>query len=340
MSMVCPQCHNSYEQRLECPTCEVRLRFVGPQDKHGESTEVVSTWQTPWGRMFIGILLAQGLYLGLRKICTAGLLAFGDSFQNQVTSGLFGLLFLQLLQIAGLILGATLAGAGQKWGFVLGGVVGLLNGVLSILFQEGTPHSNNLVMLLGLPPLHVAFGAGFGHFGSTIWKPLNASEEPKAAISFEKKILPAKRFKSSTFSGPVAWIRVAFGASFAVCGTLFAKKILDSVLEISDGKLSTDSYLQAELITWEVRALAILAGAALAGSNTVNGLKQGFAVGLAVSMVHLFGSLSARALPLDQTILTVGCALSLGIVGGWFGGQLFPPCENILKPRYNSPGSI
>jgi hypothetical protein len=182
--------------------------------------------------------------------------------------------------------------------------------------------------------MHTVFGAIAGHISSSIWKPLAPREEPKAAISFESRIIGPSQNHPATFSGPVAWLRAAFGAGFAVCGTLFAKKILENIVDVSEGKLTTDSYIQAELITWEIRALAILIGSALAGSGTINSLKQGFVVGLAVSAVHIFGSLGAHALPMDQSIMTVGCALSLGIFGGWFGGQLFPAYSPTLRVRF------
>jgi hypothetical protein len=290
--------------------------------------------------MFLGILLAQGLYFGLRKLCLAGLLAFGESLQNQVMTALYGLMLLQAIQLVSLTVGATLAGAGQKWGFVLGAGVGLLNGILSYVFQDAPGQIATLAALFGMPLVHTVVGGVAGHIGCSIWKPLAPPEEPKAAFLFEKRIIGPSQAHPSSFSGPVSWLRVAFGAAFAVSGTLFAKKILENVVDVSEGKLTTDSYLQAELITWEIRALAILLGSALAGSATANCLKQGFAVGLAVSAVHLLGALGARGLPMDQTILTIACALALGIIGGWFGGQLLPPYIGTWRTRHRGPGSI
>jgi hypothetical protein len=338
--MVCPQCQGAFEQRLQCPNCNVRLVYKGPKAALDITNKNANLLQTPWGRMLLGLLLSQGLYFGLRKLCLAGLMAFGESLQSQVMTALYGLILLQVLQLVGLIVGATVTGAGQKLGFVLGGVVGLLNGILSFMFQENASHTANLAALFGMPLVHTAFGAIAGHIGSTIWKPLAPPEEPKAAITFDRKVLGPAMNHPATFSGPVAWLRVAFGAGFAICGTLFAKKILDNVVDVSEGKLTTDSYIQAELITWEIRALAILIGSALAGCGTINSLKQGFVVGLAVSAVHLFGAISGNALPMDQAILTVGCALGLGIVGGWFGGQLFPAYVPALRLRAGGPGSI
>ena len=79
MAMVCPQCNGSFEQRLQYPTCNVRLLYQASSRRrrsligHGED----SWQQTPWGKLFVGLLLAQGIYYVLRSLCTAGLLAAG-----------------------------------------------------------------------------------------------------------------------------------------------------------------------------------------------------------------------------------------------------------------------
>jgi hypothetical protein len=73
MSMVCPQCHGSFSQRLHCPACGVRLEYrTSPSARGGAAYAEGPAWQqTPWGRMFIGLLLAQGLYYGLWHLCKA-----------------------------------------------------------------------------------------------------------------------------------------------------------------------------------------------------------------------------------------------------------------------------
>src|SRR5262245_17289132 len=206
MSMICPQCHGQFEQRLQCPTCNIRLLYHGPKSALDAVRKNQNLLQTPWSRMFLGVLLAQGLYFGLRKLCLAGLMAFGDSLHNEVMTALYGLMLLQALQLLGLIVGATLAGAGQRWGFVLGGVVGLLNGILSYIFQDNAFQLASLASLFGMPLAHTVFGAVAGHVGTTIWKPLTPAEEPKLAISFEKKIIGPAQAYAATFSGPVSWL--------------------------------------------------------------------------------------------------------------------------------------
>src|SRR5689334_10071901 len=99
MAMVCPKCNGSYEQRWQCPNCGVRLSYTAGVHRAVADVEAPSQWgQTPWGRIFVGVILSQGLYYGLRQFCTAGLLASGDDAARGVWSTLYGLVILQALQ--------------------------------------------------------------------------------------------------------------------------------------------------------------------------------------------------------------------------------------------------
>ena len=118
MAMVCPQCQGAFSQRLQCPTCGVRLEYQAMRRAAGGGPERLRTWQqAPWARIFIGLLLAQGLYYGLLHLCKAGLLVVSDQAARDVWVTLSGLLLLQALQLLGLLVGgawrAPASGAGS-----------------------------------------------------------------------------------------------------------------------------------------------------------------------------------------------------------------------------------
>src|SRR5262245_41992899 len=142
MAMVCPQCNNSFEQRLQCPGCGVRLIYQhSPRGRSAAASEEEGRWQqTPWRRILVGLLLAPALTDGLRHLCAAGLLVTGDATANNVWATLYGLIFLQGLQALGLLVGGALAGAGKRQGIVYGAVVGIWNGVISVLLQPDRAH--------------------------------------------------------------------------------------------------------------------------------------------------------------------------------------------------------
>ncbi len=324
MAMVCPKCNGSFEQRWRCPSCGVRLAYQSLARGPIEDAAAPSPWgQTPWGRILVGLVLAQGLYYGLRQLATAGLLATGDGAARGVWSTLYGLIILQAIQAVCLLAAGTLAGAGLRQGVVFGAIVGVWNGLVAVAVQSlsGVPHS--AVVLLGQPILHTFFGAAGGYLGCQIWKPL-----PILAGPATPQVAPAvslSRTRRSLFNGPVAWGRLFLGAGVAVGGAIWANVILDLVLDAGQGVLDISDHLQAQLVTWEVMGLAMLAGSALAGAGTANSLKQGLGVGLAVAAV-LFGfHLGIRHISAHELLLTGASSLALGLAGAWFGGSLFPP---------------
>ncbi len=340
MAMVCPQCATSYEQRLQCPACNVRLLydFRGPRPKPLPGTQ----WQqTPWGRILIGLVLAQGLYFGLQHLLM-GLLQFlnGLGLVHWTWSNLSGLLFLQSVQIVALTAGGVLAGGGQPRGATLGAMVGVWNGVLSVLLDP-LLHPNfvpalTTLTLIGVPLVHIVFGAVGGWIGYSIWKPVRPTAPLKAAHLVRKA--GVARLRPPLFAGRVAWFRVALGAVFAAAGYMAAAMIFNLVIDFGAGKLASDGFWQDRVVTWEIQALAVLVGGGLAGYNTPNGLKQGLYVGVASSillMMVLFGL--SRMTPEQAALTVIGC-FCLCLAGGWFGSQLFPPVLE-FKSRRLGPAS-
>ncbi len=334
--MVCPQCKASYAQRLHCPQCDVRLHYAEGAAR-GKNLFTLGDWQqTPWGRVFIGLLLAQGLYYGLRQLCVAALLATGAVGKEELWSSLGGQILLQSLQAGSLCIGALFAGAGQRHGFLYGAVLGAWNGAFVVLVQPAFIWTEaaqflNAVTVYGQPLLQGALGGLAGWVGSRIWRPLTPFGERDP---LRKPVKGARRHPLNLFAGPVHWGRVALGTGLAVGGTLSAGKFLELVIQASDYRLSPDSALQAQLVTWEITALAMLAGSAVAGATTRNGFKQGLAVGLATATV-LFGiRLGGTAYAsLPAFLLAVGGPVALGIAGGGFGGQLLPPLPNAPRRK-------
>jgi hypothetical protein len=328
MSMVCPQCRTSYEQRLQCPQCGTRLHFYDLGGRRDRPAGTAEHWQqTPWGRIFIGLVLAQGLFYGLRHLLTAVLMAVqGEESVQQMWTTASGFFLLQGVRIFSLLGGTVLAGAGQRHGVVLGAVIGAWNGVLSVLFLPGPAQSLTTVAILGQPLLQAAVGAVGGWFGSLFWRPL-PTETPGAAPPRKRRSL---RQHMEMFAGPVAWFRVGAGVILAVAGTLMATLFFEKVLEFGHGALATSDDMQDRFITMEIKALAILLGGALAGSTTPNGFKQGLCVGLASSVILIGIEMNYVERWLQVAALTVVSSFCLSVVGGWFGGQLFPP---IIKSR-------
>ncbi len=329
--MVCPQCGTTYEQRLQCPLCGGRLLYHDPHRLGGGGAP--TRWQQrPWGRILIGLLLAQGLFYGLRHLLTAILMAVqGEEAVQQMGTAASGILLLQGVRLFALLCGAVLAGSGQRPALFLGAMVGAWNGVLSVLLLPGPTQALTTVAILGQPILQAVLGAVGAWLGSSFWKPL-PSVTPVALPGPEttpRKRRPQRR-PSNLLAGRVAWFRVVLGVLLAVIGTLTATICFEKVLEVSRGSLATSDDMQDRLITLEIKALALLLGGVLAGSTTANGFKQGLYVGLATTVILLGIEMNYVQRWLQAGVLTAVCCFCLSVAGGWFGSQLFPP---IIKAR-------
>src|SRR5437868_6118900 len=124
MSMVCPQCRQAFEQRLRCPNCAIRLEFQMPSLAPAAPSPAgdEDNWQkTPWGRMLVGLLLAQGLAYSIQQMISAGIMATGE--HGPVWSTLWGIVLLHAVQGLTLIIGGAICGAGQRRGAVYGSLV-------------------------------------------------------------------------------------------------------------------------------------------------------------------------------------------------------------------------
>src|SRR5262245_7082204 len=140
MAMICPKCQEAYKQRLQCPNCKVRLEYHagGRSLMTNKPGEQPPGWQeTPWGRIAVGLLLAQGLYYGLWHLGNAGLLGLGGEEAGAFWATMPGLLVIQGLQALGLLLGGALAGAGRQRGVMFGALVGVWNGLLFLVMHTG-----------------------------------------------------------------------------------------------------------------------------------------------------------------------------------------------------------
>ena len=64
MSMVCPQCHGSFSQRLQCPSCGVRLEYqAGHAQVWRDSVRDADLTQPDTGatKKFLGFIATLGL---------------------------------------------------------------------------------------------------------------------------------------------------------------------------------------------------------------------------------------------------------------------------------------
>ncbi len=347
MSMVCPRCNTSFEERYHCPACGIPLVAMGPTDG-GSAIYGRPKWQqTTWGRLAVGLLLAQGLYYGLWQLSTAAVLALGEEPNRGDWWGTStGWALLQVMLAVSLVGGGMMAGAGQKRGALYGAILGLANGLIYLVSPKGRPLST--LELYGQPLFQMVCGMVGAWAGSMIWKPMlpivaapSPGTTPPPFGRLQLKAAPPP--EASFLAGPVNWVRVIAGMVLAVLGSAWANLILKWILESGAG-FSVQSVYHARFVTWEISLLALLLGAGLAGSNSRNGAKQGLLVGIGVcagliglayqsggkppapTVIFDLLGLSWNINPMAQMMIcTCVTVLPLSLIGGWFGSQLLPP---------------
>jgi hypothetical protein len=336
MPLVCPECKQLYEQNGVCPLCNVVLLYHANNLQSQQATpmpadeEFAPQWQqTPWGKILIGLILAQGLSFGLLQVLTAGFLASGDG--ADVWQTLWGIVLHHAVHAFSLIIGGALAGAGQRRGIIYGAFVGLTSGIISLYWQQHSSDSFTSALIYAEPIIHLAIGLIGGAVGMLIWRPI-----PQLPDFGGNTPTPIPTFDFSfanAFAGPVHLGRVCAGAFIIVVGVVWSHAIMVFLLNASNGTFALSSKLQAHLVSMEIAALVVLLGAGLAGATTRNGLKQGLCVGLAASIIVLGIQIGGPNFTFDSSLFTMAGIAAVSLVGGWFGGQLFPPLDPSRRKR-------
>jgi hypothetical protein len=339
MAMVCSRCQTVHEQLLKCPGCGDRLHYPEAPRQVAAIQVPADRWQdSTWGRIFVGLLLSQGFFYALRHLSAGLMLAFEPPTEPaEDASVLFGLVLSQVLQAGALLVGAGLIGSGQRHGAALGAVVGVWNGVLAGLAPRAAGQPFSAVALYGDPLLQTMFGALAGWVGSVIWEPLPALE-PRGPRRAARRAPP--RPKIPLFAGKIAYIRVTLGTIVAVAGAMSAASFLGLIAQINESDLATGATVLDQLVTWEVKALALLAGGVLAGSNSYNGLKQGLCAGIASGLIVAAVEPHAHENWFEMVGLFSAGSVAACMIGGWFGSIVFPPVSSRKRHSFESSSLV
>lgn len=319
-SMACPQCNKVFgPEKSDCPHCRVPL-LASIASEHDSFVDEPAWQHTPWGRIVVGLVLAQGLAYGLNLLLKAGSLAhFGIDHSPESVDGFVAL---RAVQAIGLLFAAVLLGAGLARGPLYGSLLGVVNGLVAIVYPKTADSVSNEWILFGVPVFHLIMGAFGAWLGRTIWSP------PPQFLPVEPKrrSLPGPGFQMpAALQGPVYPIRVVICTLTVVWGSICARHILRWIVDASGGLFQQQTGYQERMLAYQLIGLIALFGGGFAGSNTFNGLKQGLCVGLLGAAVFM-GLQLARADQPGNTVLILSLAiLTLGTLGGMFGGQLFPP---------------
>jgi hypothetical protein len=338
MAMFCTRCSATHEQALHCPTCGNVLTYQESRPrKFIGAAELARGWKhTDWGRFFIGVGLAQGLFYGLYHLVKSIYLAVTGEPLHSESMPVVEMVCIQSLQLVGLLAGSVVAGVARRQAMVLGVYVGVANSILSLLLGQWPAYAFTTHWVYGQPFIQIVVGSIGALISSLIWKPLEAATLPETPSRMAKK-LGAKRPRIiKAFVGPIAWVRVGTGVLFTIGGCFAAKPAMTWLVDASEG-LAVDEFVQQSILVWELKGIIMVLGGILAGFGTPNGIKQGLVAGIVISAV-LNVVLAFQHTSLEMVGMSTMLAVCLSLVGGWFGGQLFPPVLSGKRLKLAGPG--
>jgi len=347
MYLFCPKCHTQHPAAGRCTKCSSRLLSPSEAaDTLGVSVALPpdTTASTFAGRVGVGCVVALGLHLALREWTTA---ALGPAGELPPTVG-FVIGFLLRLVTAGV--GGVMTGAGRRQNFSGGAVVGLVCG-LAWLLVDGYPQlvvdplRGGLVGVMAVAAGLTATAAG------RVWpEPIVVPDAPSPRDSSLMGLKPTNGPRAT--GRPTRWLQLLIATGLATAGISAAEKMRTGLRELPAGLLQLGGPSAAARVDFQLTVVVVMLAAAVAGAGTGAGFRHGLIAGIltAVGVYVLRATAEADALPgldwLAEALCPAdaparniemalgGVALTAMTVGGWLGGQLFPPLRRTRKlPR-------
>jgi hypothetical protein len=350
MYLYCPKCHAQHPAAGRCPKCSSLL--MSP----GEAADALSVSipsppdpveTTYAGRLGVGCVVALGLHVALREWTTAALGAAGQATDP------VGFTVGYLLRLFAAGVGGAMAGAGRRWNFTGGAVVGALSGVAWLLVDSYPtiivdPLRGGLVGVITVAAGLVAMAAG------QVWpEPVVVPDTPSPRGSSLMGLKPTDGKRRT--GRPTRWVQIAAAAALALGGIAGAEMVRSSLRGLPAGLLQLGGPSAASRVDFQLTVLAVLVASAVAGAGTGAGGRHGLYAGIltALGVLALRATAAEEALPgLDWLaeatcapdtsprvveVVLAGVALLAMTVGGWLGGQLFPPLKQhrlLYRERY------
>lgn len=346
MQLFCSACQAAFPGVQRCPRCGGLLLMpheVSPDATLNRSTAAPKAQPNVWGRIGIGVVLALGAYLAIRKIVMGTVLALLDDDADAWWLSLHGLTAVYTAQAIAVVFGSVIASAGRARGYCHGLAVGGLCGGLFLALELLTGVPSQVLVIYLQPCVLALLGLVAGVVGARIWGVSPTLDIPVPNPSKLSSIQLQPTTASDT-GKPTMWVRVAASAAIMVCGVTAAESAKIYAQKYSLGLLRVQNMAQGEFITWQLAAFTILLGGVVAGAGTGAGIRHGFYAGalggagvlaiclkqgaLAPPIAFWLEQISLDHLDLLTPTILMAVPVSIltvGVVGGWLGGALFLP---------------
>jgi hypothetical protein len=343
MQLYCQSCQAAFAGTTHCPKCGGRL--LSPQESFvtGKKAKAPPPDRVPptfIARLVIGLSVAGMLAIAFTDFST--FLTVRSGFPIDLKA--FGV---RLFAVLG---GGLIAGAGCRQGYQVGIVVGAIAAAALTGWDAYLAGQVESLVPLAIACAYPVIGCLAAATGSFIWPADADLPEPTRLSSHGSSIARlAAEDAARRQERPTNWVRIMLGTLIIVAGIAASDSIRFAIMKGSGGIMNTGGLNRAALRGLQVASITTILGGILAGMSTGAGLRHGFfAAVLSLGCLGIMANTRPNGLfPAFEGFLIffdlaiepflsprVGLTISLAILGfvvlgGWLGGQLFPP----LAPR-------
>lgn len=352
MQLFCPVCQAAFPGVQRCPRCGGLLLMsheVSPESTRPVNSEVRHYQPNAWSRVAIGVVLALGVYVAIRKLVMGTVLVLLDDPRAWWMS-FNGLTAVYTAQAIAVVCGSLIAGSGRSRGFGYGLGVGLVCGGLFLGFELLLGVSPNALVIYLQPLMLALLGIVAGVVGARVWGVAPVLDIP---VPNPSKLSSIQFAKQATVDAgkPTLWVRVIASAAIMVLGVAAAEHIKLSAQKYSGGLLHVQSMGQGEFITWQLATFTVLLGGMFAGAGTGAGLRHGlysgalgglgvllicFKQGIIPPIAYWLERLNLDDLSIFSPgtfVAITGSIVMVGVIGGWLGGAMFLPLAPLQMRR-------
>jgi hypothetical protein len=350
MLNTCPKCRQTYVGKT-CPRCAPVRPGAQRLAVTWDNPLASGHWsQNPWIRCGVGIAVAQGLFLGVRRWAEAGVSLFGPADMDLTWTGYSGLAAWTLLQFLCVLAGSMLVGAGQRDWLFYGLAVGFINMVIDLaICGERIRDVDSYFVLLMMATTFCAGVLG-SRLGAAIWKPI---ELHRPALEFggakQGGIAVKDFFAGMNFiTLKVNWLRILLGSAIGISGPPLAEWLFYRSLGWVGlrGAVEHSHDIQRGVFIIMIKILSVFLAGLVAGMNTSAGAAHGFWAGVlsAIGMVFVKAALAQQSIaePINPEEIVAYAFITVGLctVGGFFGSRLLPPVLHTGKRKLTKVAEI
>lgn len=294
-------------------------------------------------RMIIGLLVAAGLTFML--ICLTELILTWYSPVDLFWKSLAGFITWQCLEVVGVFLGGMMVAAGRNQMLILGILLGIMVGFLSlIVFPANTNVAPSVYFLM--PAWFMMAGAMGAMLGESLWHPQNRKSirilSNQTLAQDQQQITVSHLIRQAVLGmifASIHWLRVILAIMAILLALWYTHDVVNWIL-IKTGLTAwvAEVGLKKSWVETMVQVTVVILAATMVGAGTMHGIAHGFWTGVICGVLNLLLRVfvprqPGDELPVNDILWEVGWVFIVCIAAGGFGALVLPPIIYLAQKR-------